>query len=85
MLAGLAEEHVVLEIGGEKVAILGATTPDTPEIASPGPTVAFRDPAEVLTAKIAELEAEGVDKIIVRRPPRRAGDIALAAAVRGST
>ena len=38
MLAGLAEEQVVLELGGEKVAILGATTPDTPEIASPGPT-----------------------------------------------
>ena len=39
----------MLDVGGEKVAILGATTPETPEIASPGPTVIFRDPVEYLT------------------------------------
>ena len=55
MLAGLAEDHLVLEIGGEKVAIVGATTPDTPEIASPGPTVTFRDPVAYLTAQVAAL------------------------------
>ena len=51
MLAGLAQEHLVLELGGEKVAILGATAPDTPEIASPGPTISFRDPRATSAAR----------------------------------
>ena len=83
MLAGLAEEHVVLELAGEKVAILGATTPDTPEIASPGPTIAFRDPATYIRGKIAELQAEGVDKIVVASHLGVREDIALAEAVDG--
>ena len=83
MLVGLAAEHVVLEVGGENVAILGATTPDTPEIASPGPTVSFRDPAEYLRGKVAELHAEGVDKIIVASHLGVVDDIALAEAVDG--
>ena len=53
-------------IGGQKVAILGAVTTETPEIASPGPTVdVFRDPVAYLTGEVAALEAEGVDKIIL--------------------
>jgi 5'-nucleotidase len=59
------QEHVVLDVGGEKVAFIGMTTPDTAEISSPGPTVSFADPVEYLTAKVAALEAEGIDKIIV--------------------
>ena len=65
LLAPLAEDHLVLEIGGEKVAIVAATTTETPEIASPGPTVTFRDPVEYLTATVEALKAEGVDKIIL--------------------
>jgi 5'-nucleotidase len=83
MLAGRAEDHLVLDIGGEKVAILGATAPDTPEIASPGPTVSFRDPVEYLAAKVAELEGQGVDKIIVASHLGVEGDIAVAEAVPG--
>ena len=37
LLAPAAEDHLVLEVGGEKVAILAATTPDTVEISRPGP------------------------------------------------
>ena len=70
LLAPLAEDHLVLEVGGEKVAILGATTPDTAEISSPGPTVSFRDPVAYLTGRVAALQAEGVDKIILLSPPR---------------
>ena len=35
LLAPAAEDHLVLEVGGEKVAILAATTPDTVEILEP--------------------------------------------------
>ena len=44
-------DHLVLEVGGEKVAILGAITPDTAEISSPGPTVSFRAPIDYLTRR----------------------------------
>jgi 5'-nucleotidase len=82
-LAGLSEEYLVFEFGGEKVAVLGATTTDTPEIASPGPTVAFRDPAEYLTAKIAELQAEGIEKVILLGHLGAPLDLELAATVPG--
>jgi 5'-nucleotidase len=83
VLAGLSPDHVVLEVGGEKVAILGATTPDTVEISTPGPSVAFRDPVEYLTGKVAELEAEGIDKIIVASHLGVTDDIRVAEEVPG--
>lgn len=64
-LAPVAREYLILDIGGEKVAILGATTPDTPEISSPGPTVGFRDPVAYLTEAVRKVTAEGADKVIL--------------------
>ena len=83
LLAPLAQDHLVLEIGGQKVAILGAVTPDTPEISSPGPTVSFRPPVDYLRAEVAALEAEGVDKIILLSHLGEFGDQAVAASVPG--
>ena len=66
LLAPLALDHLVLEVGGEKVAILGATTPDTPEIASPGPDRHLPRPGRLPhAARSRRSQAEGVDKIIV--------------------
>jgi 5'-nucleotidase/UDP-sugar diphosphatase len=83
LLAPLAEERLVLEIGGEKVAILGATTPETPEIAAPGPTVSFRDPVAYLTAEVERLQEEGVDKVIVLSHLGEPADVRVAEAVPG--
>ncbi len=82
-LAGKPVEHLVLEIGGEKVALIGTTTPDTVDISSPGPAVVFRDPADYLNAKAAELTAEGIDKIVVLSHLGAVPDIALAEALEG--
>ena len=83
LLAPLALDHLVLDLGGEKVAILGATTPDTAEISTPGPTVSFRAPVEYLRGEVAALQAEGVDKIILLSHLGTFGDEAVAAAVPG--
>jgi 5'-nucleotidase len=83
LLAPLAEDHVVLDVGGEKVAILGATTPETAEISSPGATVAFLDPVEYLTGKVAELAGEGVDKVIVLSHLGVPDDVRVAESVPG--
>ncbi|HET9070129.1 MAG TPA: 5'-nucleotidase C-terminal domain-containing protein [Amaricoccus sp.] len=83
LLAPLALDRLVLDVGGEKVAILGATTPDTAEISTPGPTVSFRAPVDYLRGEVATLEAEGVDKIILLSHLGTFGDEAVAAAVPG--
>lgn len=83
LLAPLAEDHLVVEVGGEKVAILGATTPSTAEISSPGPTVSFRDPVGYLTDEVAALQAQGVDKIILLSHLGTVDDERVAAAVPG--
>lgn len=64
VLAGQVENHVVLEIGGQKIGIVSALAVDTVETSSPSDAVIFTDEAESLSADVATLEAEGVDKII---------------------
>jgi 5'-nucleotidase/UDP-sugar diphosphatase len=55
---------IVLEVGGEKIGIVGAVTTDTPEIASPGPNITIEDDVKTITAEVEKLKAEGVNKII---------------------
>ncbi|MEP9371320.1 5'-nucleotidase C-terminal domain-containing protein [Mesorhizobium sp. KR1-2] len=55
---------IVLEVGGEKIGIVGAVTTDTPEIAAPGPNIAIEDDIKTITAEVEKLKAQGVNKII---------------------
>ena len=55
---------VVLEVGGQKIGIVGAVTNDTPEVASPGPNITIEDDVKTITAEVEKLKAEGVNKII---------------------
>ncbi len=64
ILAGQVENHVVLEVGGQKIGIVSALAVDTVETSSPSDAVIFTDEVESLSADVATLEAEGVDKII---------------------
>lgn len=63
-LRGKIKGSIVLEVGGEKIGIIGATTEDTPEIASPG-NVEFTDVVEYVRGASEALDAAGVDKIIL--------------------
>ncbi len=64
VLAGQVENHVVLDVGGQKIGIISALAVDTVETSSPSDAVIFTDEVESLSADVATLEAEGVDKII---------------------
>jgi 5'-nucleotidase / UDP-sugar diphosphatase len=64
LLNGKVSNHVVLEIGGEKIGVISVLATDTAETSSPGPNVIFQDEMESLKADVAALEAEGVNKII---------------------
>lgn len=64
VLKGKVANHVVLEVGGEKIGIISALATDTVDTSSPGPNVIFQDEIASLGADAAALEAEGVNKII---------------------
>lgn len=80
-LAGKIEGSIVLEVGGEKIGIIGATTEDTPEIASPGPNIEFNDVFEYVRSTAAALDAAGVKKIILLSHIGYTVDMQLAADV----
>jgi len=63
-LRGKIEGSIVLDVGGEKIGIIGATTEDTPEIASPG-DVEFHDVIQYVRGASEALDAAGVNKIIL--------------------
>jgi 5'-nucleotidase len=64
-LRGKIAKYVVLNVGGEKLGIVGADTPDAPNISSPGPNIEFRDVVPTVQAAVDELTSGGVNKIVV--------------------
>jgi len=83
VLKDRVKNHVVLEVGGEKIGIISALATDTPETASPGPNVIFSDDIDSLKADVATLQEEGVTKIIAMNHVGYVRDQAIAAAVPG--
>lgn len=63
-LRGKIKGSFVIEVGGEKIGIIGATTEDTPEIASVG-DVEFHDVIQYVRGASEALDAAGVNKIIL--------------------
>ena len=58
--------YTVLDVGGQKIGIVGAITNDADVISSPGPDVLITDDVPAVTAAVEELQKQGVDKNIVR-------------------
>ncbi len=82
-LAGKIPPYIIKEISGVKVGIIGLITPETPVISSPGSNITFLDQIPVAQQKVAELESQGISKIIVLSHMGYEEDIALAEAVEG--
>lgn len=83
LLDGKVENHVVLEVGGQKIGIVSALATDTVETSSPGEGVVFQDEIEALKADVAALEAEGVAMIIALNHVGLNKDLDIAANVPG--
>ncbi len=81
-LQGRPRGVIVLNIAGEKVGVIGATTEETPEIASVG-DVAFQSVTDYVKGAIGALEEAGINKIIVLSHIGYNVDQDLAAAVSG--
>ncbi|WP_170443333.1 bifunctional metallophosphatase/5'-nucleotidase [Ruegeria arenilitoris] len=65
LLTDRIKKLTVIEVGGEKIGLIGLTPEDTDELASPGPNVVFSDPVPAVQAEVDKLTAEGINKIIV--------------------
>jgi 5'-nucleotidase len=83
LLNGRVKNHVVLEVGGERIGIISVLATDTVETSSPGPDVLFQDEIDSLRADVDALTAEGVTKIIALNHVGLPKDIAIAEAVPG--
>jgi 5'-nucleotidase len=55
---------LVLDVGGQKIGIVGAVTNDTEELSSPGPKVMIADDVQTITAAVEDLKKRGINKII---------------------
>lgn len=64
ILAGRVMPYTIIERGGLNIGIVSALATDTPETASPGPTVVFEDDITALRRVVAELQEQGVAPII---------------------
>ncbi|GGH32719.1 5'-nucleotidase [Cribrihabitans marinus] len=65
LLADKLLKSTVIEVGGEKIGLIGLTPEDTDELASPGPNIDFTAPAPAVQAEVDRLTGEGVNKIVV--------------------
>ncbi|MEM1004635.1 MAG: bifunctional metallophosphatase/5'-nucleotidase [Pseudomonadota bacterium] len=77
------EDHVVLEIGGNRIGIVSALATDTVDTSSPGEDVVFEDEIDSLTADVADLQDDGVNIIIALTHVGLAKDIEIAEKVPG--
>ncbi|SIS69744.1 5'-nucleotidase [Roseivivax lentus] len=64
LLKDRVRDHVVLEVGGQRIGIISALATDTVETSSPGPNVTFQDEIDSLAADAQALTEDGVDIII---------------------
>jgi 5'-nucleotidase len=65
LLSGAIHKSTIIEVGGERIGLIGLTPQDTDVLASPGPNVIFTDPVGAVQAEVDALTAEGVNKIVV--------------------
>ncbi|ODT66977.1 MAG: multifunctional 2',3'-cyclic-nucleotide 2'-phosphodiesterase/5'-nucleotidase/3'-nucleotidase [Pelagibacterium sp. SCN 63-23] len=79
-LAGKIKGSIVVDVGGEKIGIIGATTEETPEIASVG-DVEFHDVVQYVRGAAEALDAAGINKIILLSHIGYTVDMQVAAAV----
>lgn len=65
LLRDLVKPSAVVEVGGQRIGIVGATTPDVTNISSPGPNVKVKDLVTSIQEAVDGLMKEKIDKIIL--------------------
>lgn len=79
----LLKPYVVKEFGKAKVGVIGITTTTSPNISSPGKNIVFKDYVASIDKAVADLSAQGVNKIVLLSHIGYDEDKALAASLSG--
>ncbi|MCF6367781.1 5'-nucleotidase C-terminal domain-containing protein [Rhizobium halophilum] len=82
-VAGKFEPYIIKEMGGQKVAVVSVLATDTDETSSPGDQIRFEDEVEYLKKAVADLEGQGINKIVLLSHVGYERDKEIAAAVDG--
>lgn len=82
-LADKYKGYVVKDFGGQKVAVVSVLATDTNETSSPGPDITFENEIEYLKKAVADLQGQGINKIVVLSHVGYVKDKEIAAAVDG--
>jgi 5'-nucleotidase len=82
-LAPLVKPYAILEVGGERIGVVGAVPPDLLTISTPGPTIKVKDLGASVQSAIDAVTQQGVDKIIVLSHIGYKLDVELAGKLRG--
>ncbi|MEZ5812956.1 MAG: 5'-nucleotidase C-terminal domain-containing protein [Rhizobiaceae bacterium] len=82
-LGDRVKPSVVLEVGGEKIGVIGAVANDTADLSSPGDQVLITEDVDGITAAVQALQAEGVNKIIALTHVGYPRDLAAIATIPG--
>lgn len=64
-LAAVLRPWTILEVGGERIGVIGAVPEDLASISNPGPRVRAGDPRAAIQAAVEALAALAVDKVIL--------------------
>jgi 5'-nucleotidase / UDP-sugar diphosphatase len=83
LLDGKYEPYLIKDFGDERVGIVSVLATDTVETSSPGDDITFRDEIEYLQEAVADLEGQGINKIILLSHVGYLRDQEIAAAVDG--
>jgi 5'-nucleotidase len=83
VLAGKIKPYFIKSFAGEQIAIIGATTPYTAEFFRPGSSVSFEEVVPRVAATVREIQARGINKIILLTHIGYKEDLRLARTVPG--
>lgn len=75
--------YIVKDFGSEKVAVVSVLATDTDETSSPGDSILFADEIGYLKDAVKEIEAQGINKIVLLSHVGYVKDQEIAAAVDG--
>jgi 5'-nucleotidase / UDP-sugar diphosphatase len=82
-LAGTIKPYTLLVADGQKIGVIGLVTTDTEFLDYPGKNIVFSDPATAARKYIAELNKQGINKIIILSHLGYQKDVELAQLVAG--
>lgn len=83
LLDGKYKPYLIKEIAGQKIGIVSVLATDTVETSSPGPDITFEDEIAYLKKAVADLQGQGVNKIVALTHVGYNKDKEIAAAVDG--